>query len=986
MESMEHALAADERADSARATVRRRILPTLLALLMIWTLAPALTPASAEDSIPGFQDVQNQKDYYYDPVYWAVDAGITTGTSDTTFSPDAPCRRAQIVTFIWRMCGEVNSAESAAYEDVRPEDYYSGAVGWAAEQGITTGTSDTTFSPGNPCTRAQIVTFLWRMDGQPAASSALKFSDVKTGAYYADAVKWAVGEGITTGMTETIFAPDATCTRAQTVTFLQRYFNAAVKDNAIEIVDVDPEPAEALTAVPDVLPADTETEVAFYAVAKDSGKDYTVRDEDGEVIAALNDKGRDGDENAGDSIFTGKAALTLAAEQEAIYSVYADDRKAGDCTIGTYTKKAYNQSQEALRILSDYAGSQFDSINKEASGEELEQAYDKMAAGIRAKLKEMQNAGQIVSWEAADRDFTVQLPMGTCVIPLDQMKNEQDTWGAAAEDSQPGQLSVKTASLMADSEKASQIVSIETSYREAQNDCHDESAQLIEKNINGFQFSREVNYDYPHDYYQIDGTLSGPLQAMNFFRDQLDAFNVIIWNGHGNYRESTGAFLQSGIIKNDLIEKSYASDLASGRLLWSVNVNGTKYGITGRFFQHYYRDRGRRFNDSLVYLGSCYSGKDGGVAKTLLSCGAKVAIGYTDAVSKIYEANFTKDFFKKLVKKNWFTHKSATAANAFDNAVFLNKRLETLLHSGGLPAEPVMYNAAGGEEYRLTDYAFHGPDGNGDNENPAGIFDPDSVSVGDYITFGNYEQDNNSENGKEPIEWKVLDKKEGRILVLSRFGLDAMFYNKGLKNVTWESCSLRNWLNSTFLEEAFTAYEESLIQTVTVSNPDNPLYGTEGGSDTLDQVFLLSLPEMQTYYNLSDEIVDYDGHKWNTSVHDTFIGFSKEVITTPTAYALAQGVLTYSYYHDADGKESCWCWLRSPGKDSESAAGVGYFGGVDAEGCLVKSGYKSAVRPAMWINIGEGSNSNLNIAAYPSNQELVLCQDLAQIKMRKFSL
>ena len=161
--------------------------------------------------------------YYEDAVDWAVESGITKGTDDTHFSPDGICTRAQAVTFLWRAAGSPAAKSSTMpFTDVKAGSYYYDAVLWAVENGITKGTSDTMFSPDANCSRAQIVTFLWRSQKSPAAGTANPFADVKSTAYYADAVLWAVKEDITKGTTNTTFSPDADCTRAQIVTFLWR--------------------------------------------------------------------------------------------------------------------------------------------------------------------------------------------------------------------------------------------------------------------------------------------------------------------------------------------------------------------------------------------------------------------------------------------------------------------------------------------------------------------------------------------------------------------------------------------------------------------------------------------------------------------------------------------------------------------------------------------------------------------------------------------
>lgn len=170
-----------------------------------------------------FTDVK-EKDYFYDPVLWALADGITTGTSATTFGPEKPCTRGQVVTFLWRAKGSPEPTSTTnPFSDVKEKDYYYKAVLWAVENGITTGTGGGKFSPNNACTRGQVVTFLWRAQLKPSpASSQNTFKDVSSNAYYYDAVLWAVGKGVTSGTGNGKFSPDNPCTRGQIVTFLYR--------------------------------------------------------------------------------------------------------------------------------------------------------------------------------------------------------------------------------------------------------------------------------------------------------------------------------------------------------------------------------------------------------------------------------------------------------------------------------------------------------------------------------------------------------------------------------------------------------------------------------------------------------------------------------------------------------------------------------------------------------------------------------------------
>lgn len=183
-----------------------------------------ITPSfvkQAEEPSRVFVDVKTG-DYFYDAVQWAVGKGITNGTSAETFSPEAPCTRAQIVTFLWRAAGSPVVNYAMDLSDVAGDAYYAEAVRWALSEGITTGTSDHTFSPDAVCTREQAVTFLWRAAGSPAVSGESAFEDVGADAYYARAVAWAALNGVTNGISQALFGTGSDCTRAQIVTFLYR--------------------------------------------------------------------------------------------------------------------------------------------------------------------------------------------------------------------------------------------------------------------------------------------------------------------------------------------------------------------------------------------------------------------------------------------------------------------------------------------------------------------------------------------------------------------------------------------------------------------------------------------------------------------------------------------------------------------------------------------------------------------------------------------
>ena len=187
------------------------------------TIAPLFAAIEPEPRSNPFRDV-SERDYFSGAVQWAAERNITGGVSSDRFAPDEGCTRAQIVTFLWRAAGSPEPEGTLGFADVAAEAYYAKAAAWASEQGIAVGTSAGAFGPDDLCTRAQSAAFLYRAAGANAAEEQTAFDDVDANAYYAAAVQWAVGQGITNGISSTQFAPDSVCTRAQIVTFLYRLY------------------------------------------------------------------------------------------------------------------------------------------------------------------------------------------------------------------------------------------------------------------------------------------------------------------------------------------------------------------------------------------------------------------------------------------------------------------------------------------------------------------------------------------------------------------------------------------------------------------------------------------------------------------------------------------------------------------------------------------------------------------------------------------
>lgn len=195
------------------------------------------------------------------------------------------------------------------------------------------------------------------------------------------------------------------------------------------------------------------------------------------------------------------------------------------------------------------------------------------------------------------------------------------------------------------------------------------------------------------------------------------------------------------------------------------------------------------------------------------------------------------------------------------------------------------------------------------------------AEVGSYIVFGSYEQDNDTSNGKEPIEWLVLDKQDGKILVISKYALDCKPYNTNLMEATWETCTLRSWLNDEFVNNVFTSNERDSIATATVTAKDNYEFYTDAGNDTQDNMFLLSMDEVVKYFGSDNEKRKCEA----------------------TEYAENNGAA----YND---EEICWWWLRSPGYVKSRASYISCNGLIDDAGDDVNR-ENIAVRPAMWIEL-----------------------------------
>jgi len=214
---------------------------------------------------------------------------------------------------------------------------------------------------------------------------------------------------------------------------------------------------------------------------------------------------------------------------------------------------------------------------------------------------------------------------------------------------------------------------------------------------------------------------------------------------------------------------------------------------------------------------------------------------------------------------------------------------------------------------------------------------------GGYFTLGRYEQDNRTGNGPEPIQWMVLAREGDRVLVISRYILDCVRYDEEYRRVTWETCTLRAWLNGEFLNSAFDPDEQLLIPTTHVTADPNPDFAVDPGNDTEDKLFLLSIPEAVEYLHLDPYTIPHDA---SMKVVEQYEKRPSTVVCRPTVYAAA---------HSGASNKNIGCWLRAPGMRASSAALTGNFGLIDTWGKVVNCDGATmipGVRPVMWIDLG----------------------------------
>ncbi len=292
-----------------------------------------------------FKDVKANA-YYYNAVEWAVNSGVTSGMTPTTFEPNTKCTRGQVVSFLFRASGDAPISTANPFTDVKSKSFYYQPVLWAVSKNITSGTSATTFSPTKNCTRAEVVCFLWRVAGCPSPTSTKNpFSDVGANKFYTKAVLWAVENGITGGTTATTFSPDTACTRAQIVSFLQRFYSPVSAEAVLKVFNKHTEAHIRDTNISDVAQL---KENEYLSFAFNVTNNRTIPLKITSMYATI---------NGGPQLHWG--ALTLGANQSGTCHIYYVNmqscQKSGSYTVSFYVNNKIVTTKTFVVVDSSYA-------------------------------------------------------------------------------------------------------------------------------------------------------------------------------------------------------------------------------------------------------------------------------------------------------------------------------------------------------------------------------------------------------------------------------------------------------------------------------------------------------------------------------------------------------------------------------------------------------------------------------------------------------
>ena len=417
----------------------------------------------------------------------------------------------------------------------------------------------------------------------------------------------------------------------------------------------------------------------------------------------------------------------------------------------------------------------------------------------------------------------------------------------------------------------------------------------------------------------------------------IDRCDILIIYMHGNclsYR-SEGKVPMMKLVQKATSETNniWKDDLGKGRIV----IHDGQYTVTPKFFEAHYSSSEANLQGTFLFLASCYQmGSDGEYcekwSEIIPQTGLAGIVAFNNSVGKLYGLDFADHFTGNLLDGD-------TGSEAFYAAAEkcgLNEMEYYQLHDDefSFDYKPGVACYRGDDDARLR-FVIEA-DIQGDPSIPASDI---VINDAGYVVFGHYEQDDSGypyeeyDNGPEPIEWEILSQEDGRMLLISRYIIECQPYNDEYTEVTWAGSSLRQWLNDEFFYTAFSDEERARIQTVTLTNPVNPYTGVDGGIDTEDKVFLLSMDEVLEYFEFEE-----------LDPNDMRNGSSSALITSITQY------VADIHYAPVYGQLRTW-WLRTPGEKPEEACYVVMTGVPDwwCSSYDVRATY--GVRPAIWISV-----------------------------------
>lgn len=601
----------------------KRMLCWILAVTMVLGLLPSTVLAIGST---GFKDVKDG-DWFKEAVEYVTAEGLMVGVGGNKFGPNGQTTRAMVVTVLYRMEGEPETA-GIGFSDTGKNRWYSNAVMWAKENGIVNGYGDNTFRPDKTMTREEMVAVFYRYSefkgyDTTATKSLADYSDFKSIQTYAvDAMSWAVAVGLITGFPDGTIRPQGQSTRAQLATVLMRFAEIEVApDDKYEVVDI-------YTNISDIQ-IFVSTEVVFYAtVIGDCPEDISVVDEDGCILGILADDGIGIDDLSNDNIYTGTISLYSEMPIQVNYYIMFESGKKSDVSATIYYYKQFTTEDHA-EYLSIEMG--IDTLLEENSYNGTKESAEEIYNILLNYLNEAVEQGAIESFIIGKECIEIKLPSGITFIYLlsadDEIQNNNsrssnlsDTFSLESDQVEPSSLIQNT------------VITLQPYANELQSTVFDNAASQI------------ANSDYD---YTFVANLDESTVDFNILCN-LNQYNVIILDGHGGYSTFwQSSFVGTGVQVSAENDEDYSADLYYGRIL---PLSGGRYGITAHFFDRYYDTND--FENALVYFAACHTADDDTFADVLRSKGVDVFLGYRNTVYTKYNRNMTAFFFNELAKNS----------------------------------------------------------------------------------------------------------------------------------------------------------------------------------------------------------------------------------------------------------------------------------------------------------------------------------------------